>query len=135
MFGPTLYFVDATGGPHDTGQARVSHWCYGRDAGGWGPPATADQAGAFRAGMAKCFKHAVARGMSLAVAPHVDDGTGSGEVCGCFGGCCLFFWRRRRWLLRLWLQHRRGRRRQRRRRWLRLSQGQHEQQKLYERGT
>ena len=79
MFVPTLYFVDATGTSHETGQARVSHWCYTRDAGGWCPPATPDQREAFRAGMAKCFKHAVGKGMSLAVAPHVDDGTGSGE--------------------------------------------------------
>lgn len=79
MFVPTLYFVDATGTSHDTGQSRVSHWCYTRDAGGWCPPATADQTAAFTAGMARCFKHAVAKGMSLAVAPHVDDGTGSGE--------------------------------------------------------
>ena len=78
MFVPTLYFVDSTGTSHDTGQSRVSHWCYTRDSGGWCPPATPEQTAQFQAGMTKCFKHAVAKGMSLAVTPHVDDGTGSG---------------------------------------------------------
>ena len=81
MFVPTLYFVDNEPRNYSAPgqQARVSYFCYGKDAAGNCPPATVEGRARFQAGMTACLRAAVARGLSLALAPHVDDGApGSG---------------------------------------------------------
>ena len=79
MFVPTLYFVDTSWHDHSPGdlQSHVSWWCYTKRDGGC-PPATWAEVSQFREGMTRCFRRAVDKGLSIAVAPHVDDGQYSG---------------------------------------------------------
>ena len=80
MFVPTLYFVDNEPRNYSAPgqQARVSYFCYTKDASGC-PPATVEGRVKFQAGMTACLRSAVARGLSVALAPHIDDGApGSG---------------------------------------------------------
>lgn len=91
MITPTLFWVDDDFKSRTSvnSQGRVSYFCYDRhqrdpDA----PPdpndktscSPADAGGVdiLRAGMAACFKHAVEKGLSISIAPHLDDGLGLG---------------------------------------------------------
>lgn len=79
MLVPTLYFVDREPRNHSAPgqQGKVSYYCYSKLDGGC-PPADAAGRAKFGAGMKKCAAAAVDSGLSLALAPHIDDGVPGG---------------------------------------------------------
>ena len=81
MFTPTLYFVDREPKPSNSPEehSRVSYFCYARNQWGDCPPATLAQRTFFTDSMRACLGRAVARGLDLAIAPHVDDGALGGR--------------------------------------------------------
>lgn len=76
MFVPTLFWVQ-------TGDGPIDHYCYDRhqDSSGRFQCDAADDHKilAFKNAMQRCFKRAIDAGLSIAVTPHLDDGTGQGR--------------------------------------------------------
>lgn len=79
MLVPTLYFVDREPRNYSAPgqQGKVSYYCYSKVDGGC-PAADALTRAKFQAGMTRCLTAAVAAGLSLALAPHIDDGVPGG---------------------------------------------------------
>ena len=76
MFVPTLFWVQ-------TGDGPVDYYCYERQYDNDGnvscPAADADKIIAFQNAMQRCFKRAIDAKFSIALTPHLDDGTGQGR--------------------------------------------------------
>ncbi len=76
MFVPTLFWVQDGNGP-------VKHYCYDRRQDSQGKfscePADSAKIARFKAAMQRCFQKAIDAKLSIALTPHLDDGTGQGR--------------------------------------------------------
>ena len=76
MFVPTLFWMQ-------TGDGPVDYYCYNRTFDNNGqvqcPAATSDTIERFRWAMQRCFQRAIDSNMSIALTPHLDDGSGGGR--------------------------------------------------------
>ena len=71
MFVPTLFWVQNGDGP-------IDHYCYAR-VNGVCSAATTDTIARFKTAIQRCFQRAIDNNLSIAVTPHLDDGTGQGR--------------------------------------------------------